>query len=145
MAPRGTVLACPFFVPREPLSGGSWPHPGRLPLGAGWRGHCCASGEETTPDEAILQNFCNLGYATACPHLPAERDWDAIRFSVASVGVDQITLCYVCESAHAPADYGKLSFDLARQAWLNPHSDPRVQRLADCYLETYRARQNEAA
>ena len=135
-------MACPFFVPREILSGGSWLHPSRLPLGAGWRGDCGASAQPVTPDDAALRDFCNLGNATACPHLPAQRDWDAIRFSVARASAGQITLHYVCESAQAPSGHGKLSFDLVRQRWLNPHSDPRVQRLADCYLETYRARQN---
>ena len=135
-------MACPFFVPREILSGGSWLHPSRLPLGAGWRGDCGASAQPVTPDDAAIRDFCNLGNATACPHLPAQRDWDAIRFSVARASAGQITLHYVCESAQAPSGHGKLSFDLVRQRWLNPHSDPRVQRLADCYLETYRARQN---
>jgi hypothetical protein len=137
-------LACPFFVPREILSGGPWLHPSRLPLGAGWRGDCCASATPVTPDDAALRDFCNLGNATSCPHLPVQRDWDAIRFSVARASAEQVTLHYVCESAYAPSDYGKLSFDLVRQLWLNPHPDPRVHRLASCYLETYRARQNHA-
>jgi hypothetical protein len=137
-------LACPFFVPREILNDGSWLHPSRLPLGAGWRGSCCAGPQEFTPTDATIRDFCNLGYAVACPHLPAERDWDAIRFSVARTSVDQITLHYVCESAHTPAEHGKLSFDLVRRQWLNPHPDARVHRLANSYLHTFRSRQNGA-
>jgi len=135
-------LACPYFVPREVLNDGSWLHPARLPLGAGWSGQCCASGQDATPDDFALREFCNLGNATACPNLPLDRDWDAVRFSVSRTSTEQITLCYVCELAHAPVEHGKLTFDCAGNLWLNPHADARVQRLADCYLETYRARQN---
>lgn len=138
-------MACPYFVPREILNDGSWLHPSRLPLGAGWRGGCCASGLEFVPTDAAIREFCNLGNATACPHLPVNRDWDAIRFAVARTSVEQITLWYVCESAHAPAEHGKLTFDRIHERWLNPHADPRVQRLAACYLGTYRSRQNEDA
>ncbi|MFY9561384.1 MAG: hypothetical protein WAQ52_14210 [Terriglobales bacterium] len=135
-------MACPYFVPREIVNDGSWLHPSRLPLGAGWSGRCCASGQEVTPADSALREFCNLGNATACPHLPRERDWDAIRFSVALTSAEQITLWYVCELAHAPIEHGKLTFDRVQERWLNPHADSRVQRLAGCYLETCRSRRN---
>jgi hypothetical protein len=137
-------LACPYFVPREILNDGSWPHPSRLPLGAGWTGACCASGQEIAPSSKYLREFCNLGYAAACPHLPLGREWDAVRFSVASAGRELVTFCYVCELGHAPVENGKLSFDLRRGLWVNVHSDSRVQRLADCFLRTYRAQQTNA-
>ncbi len=137
---RGINLACPFFAPREIVNDGSWPHPSRLPLGAGWTGNCRASGQELQPADTHIREFCNLGYAAACPHLPPRRDWDAIRFSVAHANVNQVTLWYVCEKNHAPVERGRLTFDLANQAWSNPHADERVQRLATCYIETYRAR-----
>jgi len=92
------------------------------------------------PADSHLREFCNLGYAAACPHLPVEREWDAVRFSVASTGREQVTFCYVCELGHAPVEQGKLAFDLKLETWVNLHSDSRVQRLAECYLETYRAR-----
>ena len=139
---RGIILACPYFVPQEILNDGSWPHPSRLPLGAGWSGTCCASGQSIAPSDTHLREFCNLGYAAACPHLPVDREWDAVRFSVASAGLEQVTFCYVCEFHHAPVEHGSLAFDLGRQTWVNVHSDSRVQRLADCYLETHRARLN---
>jgi hypothetical protein len=141
---RGIILACPYFVPREILNDGSWPHPSRLPLGAGWSGSCCALGQTITPSDTLLREFCNLGYAAACPHLPSAREWDAVRFSVASSGCGQVTFRYVCELGHAPVEYGNLTFDLRRETWVNVHSDCRVQRLAECYLETYRARQSHA-
>jgi hypothetical protein len=90
--------------------------------------------------DSHVREFCNLGYATACPELPQARDWDAVRFSVARVSREQITICFVCELAHAPIEHGELIFDLVGEVWLNPHEDSRVLRLATCYLQTYRRR-----
>lgn len=135
------TLACPYFVPREIVADGSWPHPSRLPLGAGWNGNCQASGQEIAASETHLKEFCNLGYAKACPHLPQQRDWDAVRFSIANTSPEQIVLCFVCELDHAPIDHGKLTFDLTRETWLDAGADTRVLILAACYLQAYRARQ----
>ena len=134
-------MACPYFVPREILNDGSWPHPARLPLGAGWNGSCCAAGQAATPSDESIRELCNLGYATTCPHLPTEREWDSVRFSVALTSVEHVVLWYVCERAHAPVEDGKLTFDIAGQVWRNPHRDARVQRLANSYLEAWRMRQ----
>jgi hypothetical protein len=141
---RGVSLACPFFVPLEIVNDGSWPHPSRLPLGAGWSGNCRASGSEVAATGAHLHEFCNLGYGTACPHLPQHRDWDAIRFSVAQVSSEQLTLNFVCELGHAPIEHGKLTFDLRNDAWKDGPTDPRVLTLASRYIETYRMRQSAA-
>ncbi len=139
---RRTVLACPYFVPRQIVNDGSWPHPSRLPLGAGWNGNCCASGEERAATQEHVREFCNLGYAAACPHLPAARDWDAIRFCVASAGAERITLRYTCEFNHGPVAHGTLTYELANETWSNCNEDPRIQRLAASYLHAYRSRQS---
>jgi len=194
-------LACPYFVPREIVYDLSWPHPARLPLGAGWTGTCCAANHKSANgadvstvadsiitanipdsnlpdppasslaatlavDSAIIRDFCNLGYATGCPHLPITRDWDAIRFTIAGSARNQITLCYVCEFAHAPRAHGTLTYDLIAEAWCeapgaavnkapadaaapvntavtaSAAGDPRVRRLAASYLHAYRVRQS---
>jgi hypothetical protein len=147
-------LACPYFVPREIVYDISWQHPARLPLGAGWTGTCCAPHEQAAApdnpipkpvDAATLRDLCNLGYAATCPHLPKTRDWDAVKFSVASRTNDQITLAYVCEFAYAPRAHGKLTYDLAAETWLDTPgatADPRVRRLAASYLQAYRVRQS---
>lgn len=140
-------MACPYFVPSEIVYDISWPHPARLPLGAGWKGSCCAStepvSEAATLDVALLRDKCNLGYATGCPHLPPARDWDAIRFSVASSTTDQITVCYICEFAHAPKAHGTLTYNLAAESWqIAATTDPRVLRLAASFLQAYRVRQS---
>jgi hypothetical protein len=141
---RKQTLACPYFIPREILNDGWWPHPSRLPLAAGWSGDCCASGTEKAVDETHIHDFCNLGNATACAHLPGTRDWDAVRFSVAKSSVEQITINYTCELAHAPITYGTLIYDLAGDHWREAHPDARVDRLATSYLRAYRLQFNRS-
>ncbi len=101
---------------------GAWPHPARLPLGAGWTGECAASTETHNPSEDDLRDHCNLGYAK-CEYLPAERVVDAVRFAVASASDGKIVVRYACERDHRPADCGTLEFDRHRMQWMNTHSD----------------------
>ena len=145
-------MACPYFMPLERLEGGTWPHPARLPLGSGWRGHCTAPGHEgKVPTQDVLEAFCNLGYAGGCSWAPRERACDAVRFAVCAPqniegrnrrstsdsAVSRIRLGYVCERDHAPVGGGELEFDLANARWLRQHDDPRVQKMAECFLESY--------
>jgi hypothetical protein len=130
-------LACPFFMPMSKLESGSWPHPSRLPLGAGWTGQCFAPGNEgiePSPDEL---HHCNLGYASSCSRLPKERTVDALRFSITRDRGDQLSICFVCEIAHRPAQHGILDYDLASEKWINAHPDARIHKMADCYLQSY--------
>ncbi len=145
-------LACPYFMPVEKLENGSWPHPARLPLGAGWRGHCTSPGHEgELPPQDILEAFCNLGYADCCGWAPRERSWDAVRFAVSAppeggkprgagigkVGAQVLRLRYVCERDHRPVESGDLEFDVLLGTWLLRHQDLRVQKMAECFLESY--------
>lgn len=145
-------MACPYFMPVEKLENGSWPHPARLPLGAGWRGHCTSPGHEgELPQQDILEAFCNLGYADCCAWAPRERSWDAVRFAVSAppeggkprvgagskVAAHVLRLRYVCERDHRPVESGDLEFDLPRAIWLQRHNDLRVQKMAECFLESY--------
>jgi hypothetical protein len=132
-------MACPYFFPIERMTEELWPHRRRLPLGDGWRGGCTAA-----PNAALsiddLRDRCNLGYASSCPRLPAEREADAVRFSVACDRDGLIQVCFVLERAHEPLAHGRLLYALASESWIEPHADARVQRMAECYLESYRAR-----
>jgi len=131
-------LACPFFMPTHKSESGNWFHPSRLPLGAGWSGHCCAPGQQgSVPSDEQLQQFCNLGYATDCPRLPKERAADAVRFSIARDRGSQLELWFVCELGHRPAEHGKLKYDVVRDRWLSVHPNPRTQKMAECYIESY--------
>lgn len=140
-------------MPLEKFENGSWPHSARLPLGAGWRGHCTAPGHEgNIPEQHVLEAFCNLGYASKCSWAPPDRTWDAVRFAVCAppdsstrLGSDAsadlplrvLRLRYVCEKNHLPVEHGDLEFDLSQAAWLRCHDDARVQKMAECFLDSY--------
>ena len=141
-------MACPYFMPVAKLDNGQWPHPARLPLGCGWTGHCTAPGHKgQTPTQDIVQAFCNLGYASGCTWAPPQRPWDAVRFSVATPGLRcgegdsraarVLRLFYECERDHRPVAHGDLMFDLTSAAWLQRHEDARIQKMAECFLESY--------
>ncbi|HUK26616.1 MAG TPA: hypothetical protein VLV49_18705 [Terriglobales bacterium] len=131
-------MACPYFVPAQRLESGTWPHPSRLPLGAGWAGCCSAPGHEgVEPTETELRELCNLGYAKQCPRLPAQRNFDAVRFAIAREGGSQVVVSFACEKAHRPAAHGSLEYDILLARWISPPSDPRIQKLAECYLKSY--------
>jgi hypothetical protein len=132
------VLACPFFVPTEKMDDGLWLHPSRLPLGAGWRGRCSVPGQESSEltDQDLAQG-CNLGYASRCSRLPQERSCDAIRFSVARDRGAFIAVWYVREANHQPVEHGVLEYELAGSRWISAHSDLRLQKMAECYMESY--------
>ncbi len=144
-------MACPYFMPVEKLENGNWPHPARLPLGAGWNGHCTAPDHAgKTPSLDILEAFCNLGYAGSCSWAPADRDVDAVRFAVIAppdagpgkkssslVASNTIRVKFVRERAHRPVNDGELEFDLRSGIWLRRHDDACLQKMAECYLHSY--------
>jgi hypothetical protein len=137
-------MACPFFMPVEKLENGTWLHVGRLPLGCGWSGRCTAPGHEgESPTHEELREFCNLGYAEGCGKLPRERVWDSVRFAARAISGEgnrvggRIQIRYVCERAHRPAEHGTLEFDAAEGQCVEPHRDSRVQRMAECFLESF--------
>lgn len=130
-------------MPTERLVSDLWPHRSRLPLGDGFRGVCTAPGQEgAAPADEELKDFCNLGYARRCPRLPPDRHADAVRFIVTQDRDGRIGLYFTSERDHAPRAHGPLAFDRAQRRWVAPHPDPRVQRMAECYLQSYLSRKN---
>ena len=147
-------MACPFFMPIKKLENGAWPHASRLPLGGGWSGYCSAPGYEgEVPERESLEQFCNLGYARGCHRLPPTRAWDAVRFAVAAAETGAefrsngqetsvarssiIHLRYVCEREHRPVEHGRLRFDGGGTGWLDRHLDIRLQKMAECFLDSW--------
>lgn len=130
-------MACPFFMPTEQLQDGGWIHPARLPLGGGWHGHCCAPGHEGVRPETSELRECNLGYAATCTRLPSSRTSDAVRFGVSRDRGSQLDLFYVHELAHCPGEHGTLIYDVGLGQWLSSHSQPHIQKMAYCYLQSY--------
>jgi hypothetical protein len=136
-------MACPFFMPTTKSYAAPFLHPTRLPLGAGWNGYCSAPGHNNCePTNEELKN-CNLGYAANCSRLPADRASDAIRFSIARDGGSQLSLWFVHERDHRPAGHGTLEYDVSLGAWTSSHADPRIQKMAECYLQSYLQRRNQ--
>jgi hypothetical protein len=43
----------------------------------------------------------------------------------------------VCERDHRPADHGMIEFDAAANRWDQRHHDHRLQRMAECFVESY--------
>ncbi len=115
-----------------------WPHPQRLPLGDGFAGCCTAPGHEgAEPGENELRDGCNLGYARGCSRLPREREYDAVRFTVARDREGKLSIKFVCEIGHAPKEHGMLEFDRRGALWTAAHGDVRIQRMAECFVESY--------
>ena len=134
-------MSCPYFVPLHRNDAGSWLHPSRLPLGAGFAGHCSAPGYEgAQPTDDELRELCNMGYATRCARLPRARSCDAVRFSVARDSTSQLLIWFVCETAHLPTSHGTLQYDPNAGRWPSPHPDVRIQRLAECFVQSYLAK-----
>jgi hypothetical protein len=135
-------------MPIEKLENGAWRHAGRLPLGSGWSGHCTAPGHEgEVPSREELREFCNLGYAEGCGRLPRERASDSVRFGAKAVTCEgsgaadgRIQVRYVCERGHRPAEHGTLEFDSVQARWERPHHDGRIQKMAECFLQSYVAK-----
>lgn len=117
-----------------------WIHPSRLPLGAGWDGDCTAHGIAATIPAGDQLAHCNLGYASDCPRLPKERKWDAVRFAVATEHESRVCLAYVCERNHLPSEHGRLEYNLLLSRWLSSHTDPRIQKMAECFLDSWLAK-----
>jgi hypothetical protein len=108
-----------------------------LPLGSSWRGTCMAPGHQQIPLSCIELESCNLGYAKSCPRLPLERACDAVRFSVVSNSAQTISLQFVLETAYLPIAHGCLEYDRRLRNWTVPHADHHVQRMAECFLQSY--------
>ena len=136
-------VACPFFMPEHGFDS-DWPFPQRLPLGGGWTGTCSAPGHEgARPSEDELKSGCNLGYAKTCSRLPAERHADAVRFALGEERDGILRVLFAREREYLPAGHGGLLYDAASRSWLQAHDDPRVQRMAECYLQAQRARRGD--
>lgn len=96
--------------------------------------------EGSIPEAAQLREGCNLGYATACPRFPAERAWDAVRFAVTREHESRVWVSYVCEKDYLPGEHGVLEYSLGSNRWTSSHPDARVQRLAECFLDSWRCK-----
>ena len=131
-------MACPYFIPTERFDDAGWQHPARLPLGAGWRGYCGAPGcAGQQPSDEELKQGCNLGYARGCSRLPQEREADAMRFSVLRDRDGQVAICYISELNYLPRSQGTVLYNAVERCWISKHHNAGVQKLAECFLQSY--------
>jgi hypothetical protein len=98
--------------------------------------------EGEVPLQNEVRDFCNLGYAEGCVRLPKERAWDSVRFGAKTLnkGIeagDCVHVRYVCERGHLPVENGVLEFVAAESRWRELHANGCVQRMAECFLESY--------
>jgi hypothetical protein len=160
MGTRGFAVACPYFIPSEPHKRELWAHRERLPLGDGFTGRCgapAAGNEAGDCDDERLRLQCNLGYANlgyanlgyanagsaGCMYLPAERDFDAVRFLLTSDGPTKVRLQFACELAQRPALCGELRYDRVTESWIAP-PDPRLAALAEATVRAWISRHPNA-
>ena len=107
-------------------------------------GHQPPGHEGARPSDDELREGCNLGYARACPRLPRQRSSDAVRFSLARDRDQILSVQFVREIAHAPGEHGMLEFDAAAGRWSSAHADARIQKMAECYVDSYLHRSGAA-
>ena len=135
-------MACPFFVPSRRLEIAGWVRPPRFPLGDPFGGACHArSGDVIEPPEARQRELCNCGYARGrCDRFPGDSAADAVRFSVTDDTATRVSVVYVVEKDHAPAEFGTLEYLVDESRLDGPHiSDVLVQQ-ARAFLESYLSR-----
>jgi hypothetical protein len=138
-------MPCPYFIPTHRRDDLLWPHPARLPLGAGFGGQCGAPGHcGAIPSDTELQDHCNLGYAR-CSRLPADRAADAVRFAVTREAAESLTIMWVLERDHAPAGHGAAECSRDGEKFFVAPADRRIQKQLQCFAAQYRARTPRAA
>ncbi len=134
-------MACPFFVPAEPLGGGRWLRAPRFPLGEAYRGVCQARAEPFTPPESWLEEICNCGYARRrCGRFPAGAP-DAVRFSLLGEDHQSIQIVYIVERDHAPQSHGTLQYCKAT-AGLSPAAG-RLEAQARAFIAAHLRRASQ--
>jgi hypothetical protein len=63
-----------------------------------------------------------------------------VRFAVTRESGSLLALRFVCEKNYRPASDGTLEYDSLRQQWNSTHNDPQIQRMAQCFLQSYLSR-----
>ena len=141
-------MACPYFIPAEPHPRELWPHRQRLPLGDGFAGGCALRPAVACCEDETLRLHCNLGYAetggAACVHLPADPEFDAVRFQLSGGKAGVVRVQFACERGHRPAWCGELRYDRAAKIWMVA-PDARLAPLAEAAVQAWMERHNPAS
>ena len=127
-------MACPWFLPQQPMPQSHTGPAPRTPLGELWNGLCCASGNQAE----VSHEACNSGYARSrCSHFPAESPHDAVRFHVAGENGDLIRLQYIYEREWWPGEHGVLEYSRARGEVAPENGNGLLGRQAAAFAESW--------
>lgn len=139
-------MACPFFLPGEPIDGDAWLTPPRLPLGDPCRGTCHAEPDRPVePPIGDLRSHCNVGYARGqCGRFPAGAEADAVRFSVALHGDDTVQIIYVFEKDYGPLGFGPASYDARERRFAGLPANPILEAQAERFIDSYLRRRTKS-
>jgi hypothetical protein len=132
-------VACPFFVPSRRLEIAGWVRPPRFPLGDPFGGACHARPDDVIePPESHQRELCNCGYAQGrCDRFPGDSAADAVRFSVTDDTATRVSVVYVVEKDHAPAEFGTLEYVVDESRLDGPHISDALVQQARAFLESY--------
>ena len=140
-------MACPFFVPSRRLENAAWVIPPRLPLGDPFGGACHAHPADIIePPESQQREICNCGYARGrCDRFPANDAPDAVRFSVTDDSPARLSVVYVVEKDHTPAEFGTLEYTVADARLAGSPIGDVLAHQARAFLESYLRRRASRA
>jgi len=135
-------VACPHFEPiKHRADAGKL-----LPLRDFWFGVCHAEGASFEPDERVLNECCNMGYARGkCVRFPQAAGPDAVRFAIARDSDQRILVSFAVERDHRPHSQGSLEFSRTAGKFLAPDSDPMIEKQAGAYVASYLRRRPTSA
>ena len=133
-------MACPFFAPSRRLEDTVWIRPPRYPLGDLFSGTCHASPSNLTEGhhDDHQEEWCNFGYARGrCDRFPGGSAPDAVRFSVTAETPNRLSVIYVVEKDHAPAEFGTLEYAVDDARLNGAAISPVLVQQARAFLESY--------
>lgn len=110
------------------------------PLRNFWSGTCHAEPAQPfeQPDERLLSECCNMGYAGGkCGRFPEAPGPDAVRFAVVRDADRMIFLSFAVEKNHLPYAQGVLEYSRAEQSFVVTHPNRLIEQQARAYLASY--------
>jgi len=127
-------VACPLFEPiKHRTDSGTL-----LPLRDFWFGVCHADAAGFQPDEHLLSDCCNMGYARGkCARFPQAASPDSVRFTIAHDADQRILISFSVERDHRPHSQGSLEFSRTAGKFVAAGSDSLIEKQAGAYLASY--------
>lgn len=127
-------MACPHFEPTKQRADAAT----LLPLRDFWFGVCHAGAGGFEPDERLLGDCCNMGYARGkCARFPQGAGPDAVRFAIARDADQRIVVSFAVERDHHPHSQGSLEFSRTEGKFVAAESDRLIEKQAGAYVASY--------